>query len=225
MRFDGPVSSPESPGRTGESRWPMLSAVVAIGVLHLFLPADFLVAGPWVFQGVLLLFLAVLVIGDPGRIDRRRTWLRVTTGLMIGTITVTNAVLAARLVVGILENERFDTAQELLLIGGVIWLTNIVAFALWFWDLDQGGAAERAAASRQSTPAFVFPEMTNPEHAPPGWYPQFVDYLTLSFNTATAFSPTDVSPIKRWSKLLTAFESAISLLLALLVIARAVNIL
>lgn len=203
----------------------MLSAVVAIGVLHAFLPDDFLVAGPWVFQVVLLLFLAVLVVGDPGRIDRRRTWLRVTTGLMIGTITVVNAVLALRLVAGILENNRFDTAEELLLIGGVVWLTNIVAFALWFWDLDQGGAAERAARSGRATPAFVFPEMTNPEHAPPDWYPQFVDYLTLSFNTATAFSPADVSPIKRWSKLLAAFESAVSLVVALLVIARAVNIL
>lgn len=203
----------------------MLTAVLAIGVLHAFLPADFKLTAPWTFQAVLLGFVTVLVIGDPGRIDRRRTWLRVTTQLMTGSIAITNAFLAARLVGGILDTGRFDDARELLLIGGVIWVTNIVAFALWFWDLDQGGAAERAAGTGRITPAFVFPEMSNPEHAPPGWYPQYVDYLTLSFNTATAFSPTDVSPIKRWSKLLGAFESAVSLLVALLVIARAVNIL
>ena len=106
----------------------------------------------------------------------------------------------------------------------MIWLTNVIAFGLWYWDLDRGGAAARALGPPVE-PAFVFPEMTNPEHVPAGWYPKFVDYLHLSFSTAMAFSPTDVSAIKAWAKLLMMAEAAVSLVVGLLVIARAVNVL
>jgi hypothetical protein len=171
------------------------------------------------------MFLVVLIVGDPGRIDRQRRWLRVTTELMIAAITVATAFAASRLVVGILQGTGFDTAGQLLAIGAVVWLTNVIAFALWYWDLDNGGAAARARGSTTTTPAFVFPEMTLTGFARPGWYAQFVDYFTLSFNTATAFSPTDVSAIKPWAKLMMTTESIISLSLLGLVVARAVNIL
>lgn len=211
--------------RLGESRWPMAIAVVATGVLHEFLPTSFRVAPRAYFLGFVLVFLAVIIVGDPGRIDRQRRWLRVTTGLMIAFITAVNAGSAVRLVVGILTNASFDTAAALLKIGGVIWVTNVIAFALWYWDLDRGGAAARAAGSTAISPAFVFPEMTMPEFAPPNWFAQFFDYLVLSFNTSMAFSPTDVSAVKRWAKLMMASQSIVSLVLAALVIARAINIL
>jgi hypothetical protein len=99
----------------------------------------------------------------------------------------------------------------------------VIAFALWYWDLDRGGAAARAHG--EGHPTFVFPEMTNSQYVEAGWYPKFVDYLHLSFTTATAFSPTDVSAIRTWAKLLMMAEEAISLVVGLLVIARAVNIL
>ena len=203
----------------------MSAAVLAAGVLHQLLPADFRVSPRWIYPMFLVAFLVVLIVGDPGRIDRQRRWLRVTTGLMIALITCVNAFAATRLVVGILGNTAFDTAGQLLAIGVVIWLTNVIAFALWYWDLDHGGAAARAAGSTTTTPALVFPEMTLPQFAPPQWYPRFVDYLTLSFNTATAFSPTDVCAIKPWAKLMMITESVISLSLVALVVARAVNIL
>jgi hypothetical protein len=167
----------------------------------------------------------VLIIGDPGRIDREKTWLRVTTDVMVAVITVTTVGSAVRLVVGLVSNGGFADAQQLLLIGAVVWLTNMIAFGLWYWALDGGGAAARAIRSNPATRAFVFPEMTHPEHVTGDWYPQFVDYLTLSYNTATAFSPTDVSAVKPWAKLLMMCESAVSLVVALLVIARAINIL
>jgi hypothetical protein len=100
----------------------------------------------------------------------------------------------------------------------------VITFGLWYWDLDRGGAAARVAGSGPS-PAFLFPEMSNPELVREGWYPMFVDYLHLSFNVATAFSPTDVSAIKSWAKLMMMAEEAISLVVGILVIARAVNIL
>jgi hypothetical protein len=204
----------------------MAVAALAAVALHQLMPADFRVSPHWVYPAFMVAFLIVLVAGDPGRIDRERRWLQVTTGLMVGMITLVNAFSAGRLVVGILTKGRtFDTAGQLLLIGGVVFLTNVIAFALWFWDLDAGGPAARAAGGRGNHTAFVFPEMTVPELVPPRWYPQFIDYLALSFNTATAFGPTDVAAIRRWAKVMMIAESSISLALATLVVARAVNIL
>jgi uncharacterized membrane protein len=148
----------------------------------------------------------------------------VLTDLLIGFITVANAYAAVMLVVGIVDNASFETPRELLFAGGAVWVTNVIAFALWFWDLDRGGAAERARGTSR-TPAFVFPEMQHKEHVRPDWYPTFVDYLAFSFATATAFSPTDVSAVKPWAKALIVIESLLSLSLATLVIARAINIL
>ena len=116
-----------------------------------------------------------------------------------------------------------NNAKTLLAAGGAIWLTNVIAFGLWYWDLDRGGAAARAHG--EGEPAFIFPEMTNSQYVAVDWYPKFIDYLHLSFTTATAFSPTDVSAIRPWAKLLMMAEEAISLVVAVLVVARAVNIL
>ena len=222
---DGPVPAPAGGGRQGERRWPMAAAVISVGVLQELVPDDFRVLPRLVYPILLLCFLGVLIVGDPGRIDRQRRWLRVTTLLMFGVITLVTASAAVRLVAGIVINARFTTASQLLIIGGVIWLTNVIAFALWYWDLDAGGAAARAAGSNPTGPAFVFPEMTMPEFAPVAWYPTFPDYLVLSFNTALAFSPTDVSAVRVWAKLMMVVESIVSLALAALVIARAINIL
>ena len=94
----------------------------------------------------------------------------------------------------------------------------------WYWNLDRGGAAARAHHPDRN-PAFVFPEMQHSEYVAAGWVPRFVDYLSLGFWTAMAFSPTDISAIKPWAKLLMMLEAAGSLALAALVIARAINIL
>ena len=209
----------------GEPRWPMALAVIAAGALHATLPPQIRVFDvPWLIPAFILALLAVLTIGDPGRIDRQSVWLRVLTDVLIAFITVVNGWSAVRLVAGILGTSEFDNATVLLASGAALWLTNVIAFALWYWDLDGGGAAARAN-SPGSRPAFVFPEMNNQEYVQAGWYPRFIDYLHLSFTTATAFSPTDVSAIRSWAKLLMMVEEAMSLVIALLVVARAVNIL
>lgn len=211
-------------GPQAERRWPMALATLTAGVLHQFLPADFVLTPRWIFPAFLVVFLGVLIAGDPGLIDRERPWLKVTTGLMITLIALVNAVTAIRLVRGILWSQTFETAGPLLAVGAIVWTTNIIIFALWFWNFDGGGAPARAAAHNRGAAAFVFPEMSNPRLVAPRWTPQFVDYLALSFNTATAFSPTDVSALRRSAKLLMIGESTISLALATLVVARAVNI-
>jgi hypothetical protein len=214
-------------GRVGERRLPMALAVLAAGGLYSLIPDDFRIASAFAvaYPVFLLVFLAVLIAGDPGRIDRDKRWLRVTTGAMIGLITVGTAVSAVRLVVGLLDKAAFATPGQLLTVGAVVWVTNVIAFALWYWHLDSGGPAARALGTSTGLPAFRFPEHDIPTLVERGWYPQFVDYLALSFNTSTSFAPADVSPVRHWSKLWLIAEAVISLTLLALVIARAVNIL
>jgi len=216
------------PARThlpGEARWPMALAVVATGVLRGTLPSELRNGDARWPMLVVVILLVALIIGDPGRIDRDVPWLRVLTTVLIGVITLSNAEAAVRLVISIIDVTPFtNNAKVLLASGGTIWLTNVIAFGLWYWDLDRGGPAARATGNGHP-PALVFPEMKNEEHMAPGWSPKFVDYFHFAFATATAFSPTDVSAIRPWMKLMLMAEEAISLIVALLVVARAVNIL
>ena len=204
----------------------MAAAVLAVGVLRIFLPPELRVSdASGLFLVVIVVMVVALILGDPGRIDREVRWLRVLTGALIAVITLVNAGSSVRLVISIIYAEPFtQTARVLLACGGIIWLTNVIAFGLWYWDLDRGGAAARAAGSTRR-PAFLFPEMSNPDFVGENWSPAFVDYLHLSFTTATAFSPTDVSPLKSWAKVMMMSEETISLALGILVVARAVNIL
>ena len=211
--------------RVGEARWPMALAVLVAGVLRTTLPDSLrLRDASWLLGAFLVVILIVLIIGDPGRIDRQATWLRVVTDVLIALITIANSASAIKLLADIIDVTPFtNSAKTLLAAGGAIWVTNVIAFGLWYWDLDRGGAAARA--NGQGEPAFIFPEMTNPEYVGSDWYPKFVDYLHLSFNTSMAFSPTDVSAVRPWAKLLMMAEEAISVIVAVLVVARAINIL
>ena len=221
-----PAIKPTPAAERGERWWPVALAIIVVAFLHVILPARYRVQPAWVVPAVLLALLAVLIAADPGRIDRQKTWLRIVTGLVIAFITLANLFAAGRLVVDILTNNNLykNNPGGLLAVGGVIWVTNVVAFALWYWDLDRGGAAARAHHPNRN-PAFVFPEMQHPEYVAAGWVPRFVDYLSLGFWTAMAFSPTDISAIKPWAKLLMMTEAAGSIVLAALVIARAINVL
>lgn len=219
-------SGPGEPAERGEHWWPVALAIVVAAGLHVALPAGYRIQPAWVVPVVLAGFLVVLIAGDPGRIDRQKAWLRVVTGVVIALLTLANLVAAARLVAEILTNNKVFAAHPggLLAAGGVVWATNVIAFALWYWDLDRGGAASRAHHPGRN-PAFVFPEMQHPAYVPSDWVPRFVDYLSLAFWTATAISPTDISAVRPWAKLLMMVEASCSIVLAALVIARAINVL
>jgi hypothetical protein len=224
-------SGPSKRGTLGEPRWPMALAALTAGALHAALPTELRSLPPellgdsrWLYLVVVAVLLGVIIVGDPGRIDRQDHWLRAVTFALIAVISADNALEAGRLVVSILSTRPFtEDANTLLIAGGAIWLSNVIAFGLWYWESDRGGAAARARGT-SARPGFVFPEMINPQFVADGWYPTFVDYLHLSFTAATAFSPTDVSAVKPWAKLMMMLEESVSLLVAILVIARAVNI-
>jgi uncharacterized membrane protein len=109
-------------------------------------------------------------------------------------------------------------------VGGAIWITNVIIFALWYWELDRGGPVARSKAVHKY-PDFMYPQMQAPDLAPEHWEPTFLDYLYVSFTNATAFSPTDTMPLSRWAKMLMMAQASVSLATVALVIARAVNIL
>jgi hypothetical protein len=215
-----------APAERGEHWWPVATAMVVAAGLHAALPAEYRVRPAWLFPAVVIALVAVLIVGDPGRIDRQKHWMRITVGAVIVLIAVANLFGAVRLVVDILDNNQLFANHPggLLAAGAVIWATNVIAFGLWFWDLDRGGAAARAHRPYDN-PAFVFPEMLHTDYVPAGWVPQFIDYLSLSFWTSTAISPTDISAIKTWAKALMMLEAAGSIVLAALVISRAINVL
>ncbi len=208
----------------GEARWPMAGAVVAAMVLTLLLP-DELQAGPgWVLplaEGVLLV---AVIAGDPGRIDRRSRRLR-TLSIVLVSVLVLGSLWATVQLIGDLIHGGPETnsASALLEAGAIVWVSNNIAFALLYWELDGGGAAARA--HHLPTHAdFAFPQQQNTRIAAPGWRPRFVDYLYLGFTNATAFSPTDVMPLTPWAKIAMAVQSLVSLGILGLVVARAVNV-
>jgi uncharacterized membrane protein len=144
--------------------------------------------------------------------------------LLIATLSFANASSAGRLIHALLNGTGGDDAPRLLASGGAIWLTNVIMFALWYWEFDRGGPAARTHGVRH-LPDLLFPQMTSPEFAPDNWESTLLDYFYLSFTNATAFSPTDVMPLARWAKATMMLQSAVSLVVVALVIARAVNIL
>ena len=142
-----------------------------------------------------------LIIVNPIRIERRGVLARTASIALIMLITAANAVSAVLLVRAIVNRlPGTATAAPLFVSGAAIWATNVIAFALWYWEFDRGGPVRRAeGAGPVSRPAV--PADGEPELAPPEWEPWFVDYLYVSFTNATAFSPTDVLPLARWAKL------------------------
>ena len=210
---------------TGEHRWPASLAILVAAALQLSLPAKLALPPRYLLPGLELLLLIGLTAMSPGRIDRREMHLRVMGIGLIGLVALANIVSAARLVTELLQAKPIaDSAARLLLNGGSIYLTNVIAFALWYWELDRGGPAARTHGI-ESYPDFLFPQMASPELAPPDWEPIFVDYLYVSLTNATAFSPTDVMPLTRTAKAAMALQSTVALATVALVISRAINVL
>jgi hypothetical protein len=208
----------------GEARWPMAVAVLAIIALTILLPNSLIVHPRWGVPLVEALLLVAVIIGDPGKIDRRSPKVRALSITLIMLLVATTLwctwVLIAQLIVG---GTATDSAATLLAAGGIVWVTNCLAFGLLYWELDCGGAAQRAHGLPPH-PDFAFPQQLNPELAADDWRPRFIDYLYLGFTSATAFSPTDAMPLRAWNKLAMMLQSSISLALLGLVIARAVNV-
>ena len=208
----------------GEQRLPVAAAVALAIALQLALPQRLVIRPAWLLPSLEGLLLVGLVVANPTRINRTSTTLRAASVTLIALISLANAWSSGELIKGLINGVGGDNATLLLARGASVYVTNILVFALWYWEWDSGGPVVRARAPRQY-PDFLFPQMTQPDLTSPDWEPTFLDYLYVSFTNATAFSPTDTMPLSLWTKMLMMLQSAVALLTVAFVIARAVNIL
>jgi len=211
-------------GHAGEDRFPVALVVVVAIALQVVLPADLEFKPTWLLPALEGALLVGIVAANPRRIDRTSTLLRSASVGLIALTSLANAYSSAQLINGLINGSEGQNAGPLLSSGASVYLTNIIVFALWYWEWDRGGPVARAQG-RRPYPDFLFPQMTQSHLAPDDWVATFLDYLYVSFTNATAFSPTDTMPLARWAKMLMLLQSAVSLITVALVIARAVNIL
>lgn len=203
--------------------WPAQLTALAAIALYLALPERLTLGPTWLvptLEGLLFVGLVVAMPNPAMQYSPRRRHLAVS---LIGFVSAANLISLLLLAHYLLKGGKAG-GHVLILSGMVLWATNVLIFAMWYWELDRGGPVARALDDT-AHPDFLYPQMTEPALAPPDWRPTFTDYLYTSLTNATAFSPTDTMPLSRWAKVLMAIQSLASLLTIGLVVSRAVNIL
>jgi hypothetical protein len=223
------MSAQSAAGRTypppprRESAWPAeLTVLAAIG-LQLTLPERLTVGPSWLvpaLEGALLIGLAV---ATPMELEHEH---RLRRGLALGMtafVSVANIYSLAALTHFLLHH-AVSKPRDLIVSGVLIYLTNVLIFALWYWETDRGGPGKRAAG-HDGPPDFLYPQMTDDHVEPVGWRPAFIDYLYVSLTNAMAFSPTDTMPLTPLAKSMMGVQSLVALVTTGLIVSRAVNIL
>lgn len=225
----GRDATPVSRGttRTPESyTWPLVAVVVTI-LPQVLVPSNQRVGPPLLVPMIeAAAFVAMLVIAaKPGPVPRGA---RPLVLFLFSLLVLSNTAATIRLVLLVLDGGRVDgavlTPSRLLVAGALVLTTNIITFALLFWQLDSGGPAGRAG-DPVPYPDFEFPQSAAAGLSAPGWQPRFHDYLYLAFTSALTFSPADTLPLVGRAKGLMALQSAISLSVLVVVLARVINIL
>jgi hypothetical protein len=196
-----------------ESRWPATLAVIAAIALYVTLPASLLLGPRWVLPALEGAILVPLIVARPHRRAGEAGPSRVAAIVLIALANIGNVGSLVLLVHDLLIHRGEITGRTLLFAAIQIYLTNVIIFGLWYWELDGGGPARRLARNPR-LPDFLYPQMITPNRAP-----------HLSLTNATAFSPTDTMPLTHLAKVLMGLQSLASLLTIALVAGRAVNIL
>lgn len=208
-----------------EPRWHAFLAIISVGGLYFALPDNIVFIEPkWVFPAIVFALVVPTLITHAKKFHTLDRFL----GLILNIVLTIGMVVSVVRLVDILTGQREISPEFLLRSAGLLWATNVIVFALWYWRLDAGGPHKREKNRNNSTNAFLFPQMTmtDKEKEDAGhssWSPNFIDYLFISFNNSTAFSPTDVPVLSRWAKVLTMLQSVISLTVIALLVGRAVN--
>jgi uncharacterized membrane protein len=221
-------SSPQ-PGRSyppppaPEPFWPAQATILAAIAFQLLLPKRLTAGPPWLIPALEGALLLGMFMATPRQLEhehpRRR---RVALGLT-AFVTAAN-IYSLEALTHILLRGKVSNGHELIISGMLIWLTNFLIFALWYWEMDRGGPGKRAAGHDQP-PDFLFPQMSDDRIEPKEWRPKFIDYLYVSLTNATAFSPTDTMPLSPAAKSTMGVQSLVSLVTIGLIVSRAVNIL
>lgn len=197
---------------------------LAAGALYLLMPDPLLVGPNW-----LPLVLDSLLITPPlvaAFFVERRLPYAVARGLalaLLGVLTLTLCSSVVRLVVTLMAPGKTPLPGPVLLrAGALLWIVNILVFAVLYWEVDGEGPLSRLQALY--LPAdLLFPQQQAGN--PTRWVPGFVDYLFVAFCFSTALSPADTAPLTRRLKVLMMAQAAISLTIIVLLVGRSVNIL
>ncbi len=223
VRAEHAVARLEEHVRAEEPFWPAQIAAAGALVLYLTLPNKVVIGPQWLVPCVEGVLLAGLALSTP---TRHRDQSPTRRALVVGLLALVSATTLVSLILlthFLLKGGKAG-GHPLILAGIVLWVTNVLIFAIWYWELDRGGSSIRCHHTLQGRPDFLFPQMSEPELAP-GWKPGFIDYLYTSLTNATAFSPTDTMPLTATAKVLMSVQSLIALVTIGLVVSRAVNIL
>jgi hypothetical protein len=207
--------------------------VLAALALYITLPPKLTFGPIWVAPVLIGALLLPLSIFSSTRHEETKI-ARAASIALIATLNFFNIASVALLVHEIIFHKAGHnpaTARELFTVGAQIWLTNILVFALWYWELDSGGPEPRAHATsaREFRHAdFLFPQMVLDSQrvacAELQWKPMFLDYLYLAFTDAVAFSPADTMPLSRMAKMLMLVEALVSFITIALIFARSIGI-
>ena len=213
-----------------ESRWPVLAALVAAIVMQRAIPEPYTVVPRWPLIVMEILLLVILVTINPNRLTRDTTYGRWASFVLLAAITIDNTTSAIVLDYRILTGEVSNDAEVLLGSGAAVFITNIIVFGIWYWEIDLGGPFARAAPlekrdPKRRYPDFLFPQMDVRQAAPKDWEPRFLDYLYVSLTNVMAFSPTDTMPLTRRAKGMMTVQALVAVSTIALVFARAVNVL
>jgi uncharacterized membrane protein len=214
---------PYPPAARAEPAWPGQASVLVAIVLQLTLPERLTVGPNWVLPILEAALLVVLAMATPRQLEHEHPRRRRLALTMTALVSLANTASLA-LLCHYLFRHHVQDGRQLIIAGAVIWLTNVVIFALWYWETDRGGPGHRAAG-RDGPPDFLFPQMTDDRIEPRFWRPQFIDYGFVSLTNAMAFSPTDTLPLTPTAKSMMGLQALVSIVTVALVISRAVNIL
>jgi hypothetical protein len=212
-----------------EPRWHAAIAVVVALALYVTLPPRIALGPLWLLPVLVLVILIPLMIVKPRRHSESTTQ-RLASISIIALLGAFNIGTIATLYIEQFSHHhrRAVSGEDLLLAAAEIWLTNVIVYALWFWEVDGNGPDVRVHASFDQHPRradFLFPQMSlDPDMRKRlQWRPKFIDYLYLAFTNATAFSPADTFPLTPLAKVLMMAESLGSLVTIVLIASRAIG--
>ncbi|MDH2903008.1 MAG: DUF1345 domain-containing protein [Actinomycetota bacterium] len=205
-----------------EPRWPASLALLACVALYFVLPNRLVIGPRWLIPVLIILVLIPLSLRRHRHPDESPR-VRQSTLALIGLVTVANVTSMVMLVQRLLDTS-VSQGRALIYSAVSVWLTNVIIYGVWFWEIDRGGPTRRAAGAKEVYD-LQFPQLENPQLAPKNWEPKFTDYLYTSFANGTSFAPADAMPLSRRMKVLFVTESMVSFITIAVVAARAVNIL
>jgi len=212
-----------------ESRWPVLVALISAIVMQGAIPRRYTVVPRWPLLAMELALVVVLLIINPVRLTRATRLGKGASLLLLAAITIDNTASAVVLDYHILTGTVSNDAALLLGSGAAVFITNIIVYGIWYWEIDLGGPFARAGVEQRTPqrqyPDFLFPQMDVRRLAPKDWEPRFLDYLYVSLTNVMAFSPTDTMPLTRRAKGMMSLQALVAVSTIALVFARAVNVL